>query len=357
MTDAPAPLDPRLQDALQSHSLAIFLGIDLPEVVTGLPSRADLARRLAERRGLDPSLSLAQVTQRLAKGGYRFDFTSLLREALDVTGKKPQPFHRGVVEFVRSFGVETVITTAYDNLLETAFREAEVGLNVVVEDGDLAFARRGAPTLIRMYGAADRPPSIIATEDDHYSLWRDRNRENVLDEVRMTLRRNTVLFVGYNLADPDFNLLWREVLDRMGRFAAGAFAVWPSLQEDEVQIWRDRQITVMEAGELTFLAQWAAEPAAKFVELPRGADEGSGERGGAADRREMLEKRKAQKKQELDLYHSNLDRLNFQAALHGSKQLAPLIVQNQIDAAERAIVRIEGELDEIEGELAKLGKT
>ncbi len=359
--DVPTPtLDPRLHDALRSHTLTIFLGADLPETITGLPSRSDLAHLLAERRGLDPSLSLAQVTQRLAKGGYRFDFTSLLREALDVTGKKPQRFHRGVVEFVRNYGIETVVTTAYDGLPETAFRDAGVGINVVVENGDLAFARRGIPTLIRLYGVVDRPASLVATEDDHYGLWRDRNRENVLDEVRTALRRNTVLFLGYNLADPDFNLLWREVLDRMGRFVVGAFAIWPSLQQDEVQIWQDRQITVMEAGKLTFLNDWADEPAISAKTLHEQVAQGTADKGqfaaGKEIQRNMLEEQKAQKKQERDLYQSNLARLDFQAALYGGRQFAPLIVQNQIQEAEQSILRIEGELDEIERELVKLEK-
>lgn len=369
--DVPIPtLDPRLHDALKSHTLALFLGADLPEAITGLPSRADLARRLAERRELDLTLSLAQVTQRLAKGGYRFDFTSLLREALDTTGKKPQPYHRSVVEFVQTNSIETIVTTVYDNLLEAAFREAGVEINIVVEDGDLAFARRGIPTLIRLYGAADRPTSLVATEDDHYGLWRDRNRENILDEVRMLLRRNTVLFLGYNLADPDFNLLWREVLDRMGRFAAGAFAIWPGLPEDEAQVWRDRQITMLEAEAGGILIATAGiSPTGSAHVTTREVGVGKVEVGGGAaaqpavdstaatlaQHRKLLEERKAAKWQELQQYKLNLAMLEREAANYGGRQFAPLIVQNQIDAAEQAIIRIEGELDEIEGELAKLG--
>jgi len=361
-------LDLRLQEALQSRSLALFLGADLAEAITGLPSRADLARRLAERRGLDPSLSLAQVTQRLAKGGYRFDFTSLLREALDTTGKKPQPYHRSVVEFVRSNGVETIVTTTYDGLLVAAFREAGVELNSVVEDGDMAFARRGVPTLIRLYGAIDRPTSLVATEDDHYALWRDRNRENMLDEVRMALRRNTVLFLGYNLADPDFNLLWREVLDRMGRFAVGAFAIWPGLPEDEVQVWRDRQITMLEAGAVGLLigpdevvsptrgdeagtrevGGWSVEGGGTVVER------GSADVGAQSAQSKLMAERKATKLQELETYKLNLARLDREAANYGGRPFAPLIVQNQIQESERAIARIEAESEEIEEDLRQM---
>lgn len=42
---------------------ALFLGADLPAAVTGLPSRADLARALARRHGLDESLPLSEAAQ------------------------------------------------------------------------------------------------------------------------------------------------------------------------------------------------------------------------------------------------------------------------------------------------------
>jgi hypothetical protein len=91
------------------------------------------------------------------------------------------------------------------------------------------------------------PDTLVVTEDDHFGLGRNRDKEDVLDEVRGLLKRQTVLFLGYNLGDPDFNLLWREVLDRMGRFARTAYAVWPDLPEEERRVWRDRSIRVLES--------------------------------------------------------------------------------------------------------------
>lgn len=68
-----------------------------------------------------------------------------------------------------------------------------------------------------------------------------------------TLRRNAILFLGCNLADPDFNLLWREVLDRMGRFAIGAYAVWPNFPPDEQQLWQARHIQLIDAEPVALL--------------------------------------------------------------------------------------------------------
>lgn len=62
MTTITTPI-PGLTDSLQRRTLALFIGADLPRAITGLPSRADLARELAHRHRLDDSLPLAEVAQ------------------------------------------------------------------------------------------------------------------------------------------------------------------------------------------------------------------------------------------------------------------------------------------------------
>jgi hypothetical protein len=244
-----------LTAALQRRTLALFIGADLPHDATGLPSRADLARDLAHRQGLDASLSLAEVAQRVSKAGNRWTFTAFIRDALDTVGKSPRPFHRHIAELVKTQQVETLITTAYDNLLELAFQQAGLAIDRVVRGSDLAFASPGRPMLIKLYGDAQQPDTLVVTEDDQDGLWRNRDKEDVLDQVRLVLRRNAILFLGYNPADPDFRPLWREVLDRMGRFARTAYAAWPGLPEDEKQVWADRQVRVIEMQPLALLEE------------------------------------------------------------------------------------------------------
>jgi len=255
-----------VQEQAARGQLALFIGADLDREVTDLPSRADLARDLAQRKGrarsrVDESLSLAEVAQRVAQGGNRFEFTTFIRDQLDTTGKSPQPFHWRIVELVQEHGIDTLITTAYDNLLELAFQEANVPINRVVRGSDVSFIDPDRPTLIKLYGDAQMPDTLVVTEDDHYGLGRDRDKEDLLHEVRTVLRRQTVLFLGYNLADPDFNLLWREVLDRAGRFARTAYAVWPDLSEGEVRMWQDRGIVILEADPLGVLGGFEAPSA------------------------------------------------------------------------------------------------
>ncbi len=252
-----------LQNHLATGRLALFLGADLPAALTGVPGRAELAQGLAQRHGLPAGLSLAATAQRVTQGGNRFAFTDFLTRHLDTLGKTPQPLHQLLVRLP----VPVIITTAYDSLLELAFQQANTPLNRVVRDSDLAFADPRQRTLIKLYGDLPQRDTLIVTEDDHYGLWRSREKEGLLDEVRRTLRGSAVLFLGYNLADPDFNLLWREVLERVGRFALGAYAVNLGLTPDAQRVWAERHVQVLELAPLALLEQLAA-PYAQQVSPP-----------------------------------------------------------------------------------------
>jgi hypothetical protein len=252
------PLFPELNDALTRRTPALFIGADLPRAVTSLPSRADLARDLARRKGLDEILSLAEVAQRVSQAGNRWEFTDFIRNALDTTGKSPQPFHQRVVALVKEHQIEMIITTAYDNLLELAFQQAGGRINRVVRGSDVSFIKPDHPTLIKLYGDAQQPDTLVVTDRDHSDLLRDRDKEVLLDEVRRAFRRNTVLFLGYNLSDPDFRFLFDQIAE--SRFARAAYAVWPGLPEADVRMWRDRGIFILDADPFGILGEVVTQP-------------------------------------------------------------------------------------------------
>src|SRR3989337_882970 len=85
---------PELSQALLHRTLALFIGADMRNTITGVPSRADLARELARQYGLAESLPLADVAQRVSQAGSRREFTDFILSALDITDKLPQFFHQ-----------------------------------------------------------------------------------------------------------------------------------------------------------------------------------------------------------------------------------------------------------------------
>ena len=244
----------------QGHRLTLFIGADLPSQVTGLPARADLARDMARRHDLDESLSLAEVAQRVSRAGHRFEFTDFLRNALDTSGQSPHPFHRRVAQLVETHGIQTIITTAYDDLLERALKQAGLGFNRVVSGNDVPFISPDRPTLIKLYGDVQQPETLIVTDHDHLDLLRDRGREAIMEEVRHAFRQDTVLSLGYNLADPDFRFIFDQVA--ASRFSRTAYAVWPGLPDADVNMWRDRGIIILPSDPWGVLSEDAAPPVA-----------------------------------------------------------------------------------------------
>jgi len=245
------PLIEKLHEHLARKRLVPFLGADLPSTLTSLPSRSDLARDLCERHALTPGLSLAAATQRLLQGNNRFIFTDYLSRQLDSQNSPPAPYH----QHIAALPVSHVITICYDDLLEAAYRRAGIIINRIVRDNDLPFADPGRPTLLKLYGDLSQRDTLVVTEDDQDSLTRNRDKENLLDDVRRLLRSNALIFLGHDLAAPAFKLLWRESLDRLGRFAIGAYAVCPGVSADEQRVWAERHMWVIDTEPLTLLEQ------------------------------------------------------------------------------------------------------
>jgi hypothetical protein len=260
-------IPPELIEHLNRGDCVLFLGADLPREMTSLPSRADLARDMARRYRLDESLSLAEVAQRVSQAGNRFEFTEFIRNALDTAGKSPSAFHQGIVALVKEHGISTIITTAYDNLLEVAFQQAGVGLNRVVRGSDVSFIRPDRPTLIKLYGDAQQPDTLVVTDRDHALLLRDRDKEDVIDEVRRAFKRNTILFYGYNLSDLDFKFLFDQIAE--SKFARLAYAVWPpKVPEADVRMWRDRGIVILKDDPLGVMSAGLLDdvaPSRKYI--------------------------------------------------------------------------------------------
>jgi hypothetical protein len=238
---------------LNSNRLALFIGGDLPRVITGIPSRRDLAAGLARQAGQPEPGSLASVAQRVSRGGNRYDFTDYLIRELDTIGKNPQPFHH----LAASLPVKHFITTGYDDMLRRAFDAADRPVNYLLRSSQLAFRNPSWPNLFQLYGLISQPETLVVTEDDHLQLWRDPNKAQLLDRIRPIFEENAILFVGYDLSDPDFKLLWREVLDRMGQFTIGAYATAPSLPPGEREVWEDRRVRILDAEPLAILEQLA----------------------------------------------------------------------------------------------------
>ncbi len=244
-----------LLDEAQRRRLTLFIGPDLPQAVTGLPSAGDLAAGLAKHLGLSglgDAPALADVAQ--AAGRLRFrDTLQFLMDRLDSSGRDPQP----VDLLLARLPVDLFITTRLDDGLGRAFEQVSRPAQALVSDFDAGFVDRSKPTLLKLYGDLRQPTSLTVTQDQLFDLPRDKR--GLLRLVEQAFSTSTLLFLGADLESPDFLSLWRGVLRDLGRLAPMAYAA-PArpLSPQAKALWADRNITVLDDAPLD-LVQTLAE--------------------------------------------------------------------------------------------------
>ena len=256
-------LSPDLSDALAHRNLVIFWGGDLPQALTGLPSRQDLAQRLAARinyQGRDNSLEA--VAQAFAAGqhGFTNELNRIIIRELDEQRHQPQLVHRLAAQLPASH----YIVTAYDGLLEDALRDQRRPYNYPiiagVSVGNLDLLNGNLPTLIWLYGRVREQQSLVLTRDAHLRLVNDPANAGLLNYVRTIMRVNTLLFIGYDLSDVDFELLYTHVLTTAGPLMRRAFAVQPGLDAYQRLTWQQRNVELIDADPLAVLSSLLGLP-------------------------------------------------------------------------------------------------
>lgn len=257
-------LSPDLTDALAHRSLVIFWGGDLPQTLTGLPSRRDLAQRLAARinyQGRDDSLEAVAQAFAASQHGFTNELNRIIIRELDEQRHQPQLVHRLAGQLAAHY----YIVTAYDGLLEDALRDQRRPYNYPiiagVSVGNLDLLNNNLPTLIWLHGRVREQQSLMVARDAHLRLVSDPANAGLLNYVRTIMRVNTLLFIGYDLSDLDFELLFTNVLTSAGPLLRRAFAVQPGLDPHQRQTWQQRNVELLDADPLAVLSSLLGLPA------------------------------------------------------------------------------------------------
>lgn len=74
------------------------------------------------------------------------------------------------------------------------------------------------PLVYHLFGRLDRPESIVLTEDDHFEFLKGaaRNNELIPKFVQRAMADSALLFLGYQMEDWNFRVLFRSILDQPG---------------------------------------------------------------------------------------------------------------------------------------------
>lgn len=235
-----------LLDEARRGGLTLWLGADLPAMLTGLPSRQDLARGLAAYLGLAESQNLFSVA-RQAGHLHFLDVIRYVGEQLNTVGRSSQ-----TIELLcAGLPIDRLITTCYDDRLEKAFQASGRKLHTLVSEVDVSLYRPNQTTLLKLYGDLRQPDSLIITTD--HLLGLSRQKPSLIALVQQAMH-GTLLLLGQDLHSPDFLQLWGELQQRLGRFAPVAYAAISNpITAADQQLWREHKIELLDHSALQIL--------------------------------------------------------------------------------------------------------
>ena len=200
----------RLGAVARTGGLALFLGAGISQPA-GLPSWADLIRRLAERSQsyADRPDELREIpvidAARLLERDLGAQFRAGLRRELS------QPLHAVGHALLASLHTTEAITTNFDALYEQAcaatFDERPCKL-------PWERAEPGRPWLLKMHRDVDSEHMVLSRDEflGYDALWRP-----LASMVQTAMMTRHVLFVGFSLNDENFVRLGRDVSLLLGR--------------------------------------------------------------------------------------------------------------------------------------------
>jgi len=160
---------------------------------------------------------------------------------------QPLPAHHMIAELP----FQRIITTNWDNLLEEALRQAQIPVDRVVRDTEVAFINQNKRLLIKLHGSIEQQDTIVVLGDDYYDVF--ARLPETTNLVRAYFATQTVLFLGFGLMDEDFRRLYHEVVRHLGRHIRRAYAVQLNPSRFAIKYWQQKNVQVLDADAYTFL--------------------------------------------------------------------------------------------------------
>ena len=243
-----------LIEQIEAGRCVLFVGPDASVPAadrSGPPGPARLAAELALRVGrqLD-DYGLPWIAQLYAD---KLGFHALheyVAQRLDDGPYRPTP----VQHLIARLPFQLIICTAQDRLLPQAFQDQGVPFTHVLHSDALNYGSKR--TVMQIYGTATQPDSLRLTEDQQRQVFADHS--DLAEFLRIQTGKNSVLFLGYTLADPTFRDLYRGLRPQQQAHTPRAYAVDEGgSPPEESGYWQQQNLSVLHADTLAFLEQLA----------------------------------------------------------------------------------------------------
>lgn len=199
--------------AITDSTAAVFVGAGLSRP-SGYVDWRELLRGIAEdlKLDIDRETDLVAIAQyHLNKVGTRSDLNQLLIDEFTKDASLTDNHH-----LLASLSIDTVWTTNYDDLIERAYTEAGIRIDVNRTKENLAVTVPGRKvTIYKMHGDKTMPDDAVLTKEDYEAY--DTKRSLFSTSLRGDLVDKTFLFVGFSFNDPNIDYILSRIRNLLGQ--------------------------------------------------------------------------------------------------------------------------------------------
>ncbi len=239
---------------LAQGSGVLFVGAGA-SCAAGLPTWAELSQGMTDRiLGTASSSHEREQLSSFIVGGGPLAVAQMLRERIGTfdyhqflvdTLRRPVPLapvHRAL----RRLPIRLILTTNFDKLLEKAYRLPDGDdPPVVISTPQLAsIQEQKGHLVVKLHGDIDHPDTIVLTSDDYLAYFDRHQALRAFLEYQFSHR--TVLFVGFGLKDPNFDLIFEEARRTLMHRGRPAYAVMVGTNPFEIERWKARGIHIID---------------------------------------------------------------------------------------------------------------
>ncbi|MED2032150.1 SIR2 family protein [Bacillus thuringiensis] len=242
----------KIKEASENNKLVVFVGAGV-SANSGIPTWGELIAEMAKDLGEFNIESSSDIYLKIPQFYYNErgekEYFEKLNEIFFLKKYKTNPLHNEIFKLNPTH----IITTNYDTLLEEAAIEGGYFYHIVRRDLDLPYDNLNK-TIIKMHGDFENK-NVVLKEDDYLNY--SSNFMLIENYLKSLIATNTVLFIGYSVNDPNFNLIFQWVKSILKNHFQPAYLIESSKEYSRMEhhYYKNRGINIIYYDEIKHLQE------------------------------------------------------------------------------------------------------
>lgn len=217
---------------IRNENVVLWVGAGF-SLYTGYPSGQKLAEIFyndlsdSEKNEVLPNQMLTNLVQDIyrLRGGNKNSIITTLNQVF--ANNVNEAIYHEKLATIPHF--KTIITTNYDKLFEEAYGN---NCYVLYNNKHVPYIDDSKTSIFKIHGDLSDPDSIILTTDDYNRFFANNSESSVLwTLVRERVSTKVVLFLGYNLEDPNISVLFDKIYNELGDNRKECYFIAPKVKK------------------------------------------------------------------------------------------------------------------------------